>query len=70
MVSSSTIRLFTKNIPFGKSVIDGTGIATVVIASRVAAREDPKSLAHEYGRSEQEIWEAIWWEGEYRKAAA
>jgi uncharacterized protein (DUF433 family) len=60
----------TPMISFGKSVIDGTGIATAVIASRFAAREDPKSLAHEYGRSEQEIWEAIRWEGEYRKASA
>jgi uncharacterized protein (DUF433 family) len=57
-------------ISFGKSVIDGTGISTAVIASRFAAREDPQALAHEYGRSEEEIWEAIRWEGEYRKAAA
>ncbi|HEY6419192.1 MAG TPA: DUF433 domain-containing protein [Candidatus Binataceae bacterium] len=60
----------TPMIAFGKSVIDGTGISTAVIASRFAAREDPKALAQEYGRSEQEIWEAIRWEGEYRKAAA
>lgn len=60
----------TPMISFGKSVIDGTGISTAVIASRFAAREDPKALAQEYGRSEQEIWEAIRWEGEYRKAAA
>ncbi len=60
----------TPMISFGKSVIDGTGISTAVIASRFAAREDPKALAQEYGRSEEEIWEAIRWEGEYRKAAA
>jgi uncharacterized protein (DUF433 family) len=58
----------TPMIAFGKSVIDGTGISTAVIASRFAAREDPKALAQEYGRSEEEIWEAIRWEG--RKAAA
>jgi uncharacterized protein (DUF433 family) len=60
----------TPMISFGKPVIDGTGISTAVIASRVAAREDPKALAEEYGRSETEIWEAIRWQGEYRKAAA
>ncbi|MGO9607979.1 MAG: DUF433 domain-containing protein [Candidatus Binataceae bacterium] len=60
----------TPMISFGKSVIDGTGISTAVIASRFAAREDPNALAKEYGRSEKEIWEAIRWEGEYRKTAA
>jgi uncharacterized protein (DUF433 family) len=60
----------TPMISFGKSVIDGTGISTAVVASRFAAREDPKALAQEYGRTEQEIWEAIRWEGEYRKCAA
>src|SRR5581483_7222045 len=60
----------TPMIAAGRSVIDGTGISTAVIASRFAAREDPKALAKEYGRSEQEIWEAIRWEGEYRRAAA
>lgn len=60
----------TPMISFGKSVIDGTGISTAVIASRFAARESPKALADEYGRSEHEIWEAIRWEGEYRKATA
>jgi uncharacterized protein (DUF433 family) len=59
----------TPMISFGKPVIDGTGISTAVIASRFAAREDPRALAEEYGRSETEIWEAIRWEGEYRKAA-
>jgi uncharacterized protein (DUF433 family) len=60
----------TPMISFGQSVIDGTGISTAVIASRFAAREDPETLAAEYGRSKEEIWEAIRWEGEYRKAAA
>ena len=60
----------TPMISFGRSVIDGTGISTAVVASRFAAREDPKALAQEYGRSEQEIWEAIRWEGDYRKTAA
>jgi uncharacterized protein (DUF433 family) len=60
----------TPMISFGQSVIDGTGISTAVIASRFAAREDPEALAAEYGRSKDEILEAIRWEGEYRKAAA
>jgi uncharacterized protein (DUF433 family) len=60
----------TPMISFGQSVIDGTGISTAVIASRFAAREDPEALATEYGRSKEEILEAIRWEGEYRRAAA
>jgi uncharacterized protein (DUF433 family) len=60
----------TPLISYGQSVIDGTGISTAVIASRFAAREDPEALAKEYGRSKEEILEAIRWEGEYRKAAA
>jgi uncharacterized protein (DUF433 family) len=60
----------TPMISAGKSVIDGTSISTAVIAARFAARDEPKALAQEYGRTEQEIWEAIRWEGEYRKAAA
>ena len=60
----------TPMISFGQSVIDGTGISTAVIASRFAAREDPETLAVEYGRTKEEIWEAIRWEGEYRKTAA
>jgi len=60
----------TPMISFGQSVIDGTGISTAVIASRFAAREDPETLAVEYGRTKEEIWEAIRWEGQYRKTAA
>lgn len=57
-------------IASGRSVIDGTGISTAVIASRFWAREDPAELAHEYNRSQREIFEAIRWEGEYREEAA
>ncbi len=56
-------------IASGRSVIDGTGISTAVVASRFWAREDPAELAEEYERTEQEILEAIRWEGEYRRAA-
>jgi len=59
----------TPTIAFGRSVIDGTGISTAVIASRFWAREDPGALAREYSRTEGEILEAIRWEGEYRRAA-
>ncbi len=57
------------SVASGKSVIDGTGISTAIIASRFWAREDPAELAREYQRPEQEILEAIRWEGEYRRAA-
>jgi uncharacterized protein (DUF433 family) len=49
-------------IAFGRSVIDGTGIATAVIAARFHAREPIPALAKEYGRSESEIQEAVIWE--------
>ncbi len=60
----------TPKIAFGRSVIDGTGIATAVIAARFGARDSMEDLAHEYKRSEREIEEAIRWEGSYRTAAA
>lgn len=56
-------------IAFGRSVIDGTGIATAVIAARFKAREPIPALAKEYGRSTEEIEEAIRWEA-YRAPAA
>jgi len=59
----------TPKIAFGRSVIDGTGIATAVIAARFGARDSMEDLAREYQRSEQEIEEAIRWEGAYRTAA-
>ena len=57
-------------IAFGRSVIDGTGIATAVIASRFNARESVPALAEEYGRSPEEIEEAIRWEAKRTAAAA
>jgi uncharacterized protein (DUF433 family) len=47
---------------FGKPVITGTGISTAIIASRFNARESIAALAEEYGRTPQEIEEAIRWE--------
>lgn len=49
-------------IGFGKPVIAGTGISTAIIASRFNARESIAALAEEYGRTSQEIEEAIRWE--------
>jgi uncharacterized protein (DUF433 family) len=49
-------------IGFGKPVIAGTGISTAIIASRFNARESIADLAAEYGRTPQEIEEAIRWE--------
>jgi uncharacterized protein (DUF433 family) len=60
----------TPKIAFGRSVIDGTGIATAVIAARFGARDSMEDLAREYRRSEREIEEAIRWEGSYRTTAA
>lgn len=49
-------------IGFGKPVIAGTGISTAIIASRFKGRESIADLAVEYGRTTQEIEEAIRWE--------
>jgi uncharacterized protein (DUF433 family) len=50
------------NVGFGKPVIAGTGISTVVIASRFNARESIPDLAEEYGISTTQVEEAIRWE--------
>jgi uncharacterized protein (DUF433 family) len=52
----------TPQIAFGRSVIDGTGLATAVISARFNARESIESLAEEYGRERREIEEAVRWE--------
>ena len=57
-------------IAYGRSVIDGTGISTAVISARFKARESISALADEYGRSVQEIEEAIRWETNRTAAAA
>jgi uncharacterized protein (DUF433 family) len=56
-------------IASGRSVIDGTGISTAVIASRFAAREKPQALGTEYRLTEEQIYEAIRWEFPYRAVA-
>lgn len=57
-------------VAFGRSVIDGTGISTAVIASRFNAREPIEALAEEYGRTPEEIQEAVIWESIRFAAAA
>jgi uncharacterized protein (DUF433 family) len=57
-------------VAFGRSVIDGTGISTAVIAARFNARETIEALAEEYGRSATEIQEAVIWENNRTAAAA
>ena len=57
-------------VGFGKPVIAGTGISTAIIASRFNAREPIAALAEEYGRTPQEIEEAIRWESSLAGIAA
>lgn len=54
--------LIDPRVGFGKPVIAGTGIHTGTIAARFNARESVDDLAEEYGRTKQEIEEAIRWE--------
>ncbi len=49
-------------VAFGKPVIAGTGISTAVIAARFHARESISDLAKEYGRTANEMEEAVRWE--------
>lgn len=57
-------------VGFGKPVIAGTGISTAIIASRFNARESIAALAEEYGRTPEEIEEAIRWERALALSAA
>ena len=54
--------LINPAVGFGKPVIAGTGISTVVVASRFNARESIGDLASEYGVAQRQIEEAIRWE--------
>jgi uncharacterized protein (DUF433 family) len=46
-------------ISFGRPVLAGTGVTTLTIAERFDAGESIESLAEDYGRSHEEIEEAI-----------
>jgi uncharacterized protein (DUF433 family) len=61
-VDEPKIIVLSPTVSFGRPVINGTSIPTAVIASRFHARESLIDLATEYGRSTQEIEEAIRWE--------
>lgn len=55
-------------VSFGRPVIAGTGIRTDVILNRFLAGESSDELAEDYGRTKEEIDEAIRWEA-LREAA-
>jgi uncharacterized protein (DUF433 family) len=46
-------------VAFGRPVLAGTSISTLAIAERFKAGESEAELAHDYGREESEIEEAI-----------
>ena len=46
-------------VAFGRSVIVGSRVPTSEIAERFQAGESPSELAEDFGRTEEEIWEAI-----------
>ena len=46
-------------VAFGRPVIVGSRATTVDVADRFKAGESPSSLAEDYGRTPEEIWEAI-----------
>lgn len=46
-------------ISFGKPVLNGTGIPTVILAERYKAGESMEELARDYDRPRMEIEEAI-----------
>jgi uncharacterized protein (DUF433 family) len=46
-------------VQFGRPVLVGTGIPTLVIADRCKAGESIAELARDYDRAEEEIQEAI-----------
>jgi len=50
------------NVCFGMPVLSGTRITTATLASRYRGGDSIPMLASSYGRSEEEIREAIFWE--------
>lgn len=49
-------------VSFGRPTIKGSGIPTVIIAERFEAGEGIESLVEDYGRTSEEIEEAIRWQ--------
>jgi uncharacterized protein (DUF433 family) len=46
-------------VAFGRPVLASTGIPTAIIADRLKAGESVNELASDYGRSQEEIIDAI-----------
>ena len=56
-------------ICFGMPVLNGTRITTATLASRYLGGDSVPALASSYGRSEEEVAEAIFWETGQEQAA-
>lgn len=46
-------------VGFGRPVLAGTGVPTVVLAEQFKAKDLPRDLAREYGVSEEAVWDGI-----------
>ena len=57
-------------VSFGHPVIIGSGIRTQIVKDRFEAGESVADLAEDYGRSAEEIENAIRWETYQTKPAA
>jgi uncharacterized protein (DUF433 family) len=57
--ASPSLVVIDPELSFGRPVIAGTGLATEVIADRYKAGESIRELAKDYGRSAEEVEEAI-----------
>lgn len=57
--ASPALVVIDPEMSFGRPVIAGTGLATEVIADRYKAGESIQELARDYGRSAEEVEEAI-----------
>lgn len=55
-------------ISFGRPVVAGTGVPTEVVAGRFGAGENPAEIAEDYGILEDDVLEALRWEGQKQAA--
>lgn len=69
LVDEPRVVVIDPRVQFGRPVLVGTGIPTEVIADRFKAGESLHDLAHDYGRTADEIQEAIRAEIQLRGAA-
>lgn len=56
---SPTLIVIEPGLSAGRPVINGTGLAVEIVAERCKAGESIKALAHDYGRTTEEIEEAV-----------